>query len=285
MSETFPLSSGPAALLDPDPCSARPRIAPPASPHTPPHRFRSRIGVDLAGGFYPAPHRYRLYLSAHCPLALRVSITLDLLGLRDTVTTTLLGRPDETPEAFASLRGAYEATWHRYSGPVDAPALCDRWTGRVVSNHTPDILRDLAGHLSDHVGAGRPRLRPAARAADIDALRELLDADITHAARQAAAVNEAECRDAGLKRLLTALGRLDRRLAAAPYALGDELTAADVDLWVALVQLDTEHRLRLDPDAADQVSRHAHLRAYVRRLHAHPAFHTTLPEALGPDAP
>ncbi|WNE94632.1 glutathione S-transferase C-terminal domain-containing protein [Streptomyces luomodiensis] len=276
MSETSPLSSGPAALLDPDPCRPRPRTAPP----TPPHRFRSRIGVDLAGGFYPAPHRYRLYLSASCPLSLRVSITLDLLGLRDTITTTLLGLPGETPAAFASLRGAYEATWHRYSGPVDAPALCDRWTGRVVSNHTPDILRDLAGHLSDHVGTDRPRLRPAALAADIDALRELLDTDITHAARQAGTAPEAECRDAALERLLTALGRLDRRLASAPYALGDELTAADVDLWVALVQLDTEHRLQLAADAAHRVSRHERLRAYVRRLHAHPAFHTTLPEAL-----
>ncbi|MCQ8188586.1 glutathione S-transferase C-terminal domain-containing protein [Streptomyces rugosispiralis] len=276
MSETYPVSSGPAALLDPDPCSPRPRIAPPV----PPHRFRSRIGVDLAGGFYPVPHRYRLYLSASCPLSLRVSITLDLLGLRDTVATTLVGLPDDTPEAYGALRGAYEATWHHYDGPVDAPALCDGWTGRVVSNHTPDILRDLAGHLSDHGGPGRLRLRPAALAPDIDALRDLLDTDVTRAAREAGTASEAECRDAALERLLTALGRLDRGLAAAPYALGEELTAADVDLWVALVQLDGEHRLLLDADAADRVSRHGRLRAYVRRLHAHPAFHTTLPEAL-----
>ncbi|WPB89004.1 glutathione S-transferase C-terminal domain-containing protein [Streptomyces malaysiensis] len=276
MSETFSVSSGPAALLDPDPCSPRPRIAPPA----PPHRFRSRIGVDLAGGFYPVPHRYRLYLSASCPLSLRVSITLDLLGLRNTVATTLLGLPGDTSEAFAALRGAYEATWHRYGGPLDAPALCDGWTGRVVSNHTPDILRDLAGHLSDPGGAGSPRLRPAALAADIDALRELLDEDITHAARQAGTAHEPECRDAALERLLTVLDRLDRQLATAPYALGDELTAADVDLWVALVQLDTEYRPLLDADAAHRVSRHGRLRAYVRRLHAHPAFHTTIPEAL-----
>ncbi|GAA0526990.1 glutathione S-transferase C-terminal domain-containing protein [Streptomyces mordarskii] len=279
MSETFPISSGPAALLDPDPCPPGPRIAPPAAPH----RVRSRIGVDLAGGFYPVPHRYRLYLSASCPLSLRVSITLDLLGLRDTVATTLVGPPDDTPEAFAALRGAYEATWHRYGGPVDAPALCDGWTGRVVSNHTPDILRDLAGQLSDHGGPGRPRLRPAPRATDIDALRELLDEDITHAAWQAWTAHEAQCRDVSLERLLTALGRLDRRLAVAPYALGDELTAADVDLWVALVQLDTEHRLHLDADAAQRVSRHEQLRAYVRRLHDHPAFHTTIPEALQDD--
>lgn len=120
-----------------------PKTVPLAAPR--PHRIRSRIGVGLAGGFYPAPHRYQLYVSEGCPRSLRISITLDLLGLRDSVATTLLTLPAETPDAFTALRSAYEATWHHYDGPLTAPALCDRWSGRIVSNHTPDILRDLAG--------------------------------------------------------------------------------------------------------------------------------------------
>ncbi|MET9560208.1 hypothetical protein [Streptomyces tauricus] len=75
-----------------------------------PHRFRGRIGVGLAGGFYPAPHRYQLYLSEGCQRSLRVSITLALLGLENSTATTVLTRPAETPDAFASLRRAYEAT-------------------------------------------------------------------------------------------------------------------------------------------------------------------------------
>lgn len=116
---------------------------------TRPHRFRGRIGVGLAGGFYPAPHRFQLYLSEACPYSGRVAVVLDLLGFTGSLTTTVLKLPAETPDAFASLRGAYEATWHHYDGPLTAPALCDRWSGRVVSNHTPDILRDLAGLLAD----------------------------------------------------------------------------------------------------------------------------------------
>lgn len=97
----------------------------------------TRIGVGAAGGFYPAPHRYQLYLSLNCPRSLCLSITLGLLGLEDSVATTVVALPTETPDACASLRSAYEATWHRYEGPLTAPALCDRWSGRIVSNHTP----------------------------------------------------------------------------------------------------------------------------------------------------
>ncbi|WP_316755796.1 glutathione S-transferase C-terminal domain-containing protein [Streptomyces herbicida] len=219
-----------------------------AVPSPLPHLFHSRIGVGLAGGFYPAPHRYELFLSGSCPRSLRISISLDLLGLKDSVATTLLAHPAETPDAFASLRRAYEATVHHYDGPLKAPALRDRWSGRIVSNHTPDILRDLAGLLSGHDGACPSALRPPTLAADIDALCDLLDRDVTPVA-------ESSKRSAALE-------LLERRLAGQPYALGEALTAADVDLWVALVHL----------GPADTLSSHPRLRDYVRRLGNHPAF-------------
>lgn len=256
MSETLSShvsNTGTSRVCTPTTCAPSPLDAIPhpritATPATRQHRFRSRIGVGLAGGFYPAPHRYELYLSAHCPLSLRVSITLDLLGLKDSVATTLLALPADTPRAFSSLRSAYEATWHHYDGPLTAPALCDRWSGRVVSNHTPDILRDLADLLTDRAGSCHCPLRPSALAADIDALRDLLDRDVTPGAPP--------------ERRSTALDLLDRQLASGPYALGEELTAADVDLWVALAPL----------EAAGDLSSYAFLQDYVRRLDAHPAF-------------
>ncbi|MER5281112.1 cell envelope biogenesis protein OmpA [Streptomyces sp. NPDC002809] len=211
-------------------------------------RFDSRIGVGLAGGFYPAPHRYELFLSASCPRSLRISITLGLLGLRDSVATTLLTHPAATPEAFASLRSAYEATVHHYDGPLTAPALCDRWSGRIVSNHTPDILRDLAGLLSGHNEACPSALHPPELAADIEALRELLDQKVTPSASPS--------------ERSAALDLMERRLSLHPYVLGAELTAADVDLWVALVQ----------PGPVNSLSAHPRLQDFVRRLGDHPAF-------------
>ncbi|MFI6335566.1 glutathione S-transferase family protein [Streptomyces sp. NPDC050535] len=257
MSETISHASNTGTSCTPTSCVPgsldaipHPRIT--AAPSARPHRFRSRIGVGLAGGFYPAPHRYELYLSTRCPLSLRVSITLGLLGLRDSVATTLLALPGDTPAAFAALRRVYEATWHHYDGPLTAPALCDRWSGRVVSNHTPDILRDLGDLLTERAGSCHSPLRPSEPAADTDALRDLLDREVTPTTPPA--------------RRSAALDLLNRQLASGPYVLGKELTAADVDLWVALVQL----------EATEDLSAYALLQDYVRRLDAHPAFHRNL---------
>ncbi|PWI41553.1 glutathione S-transferase C-terminal domain-containing protein [Streptomyces sp. ICBB 8177] len=216
-----------------------------------PERFRARIGDLRARGFYPAPHRYHLYLEQDCPRSLRVSITLALLGLQDVVGVTVLSSSDEGAEA---LRRAYDATWYRYRGPLTVPALCDQWTGRVVSNHTPDILRDLAERLGSQGPHPSTELRPVALAARIDAFRELLDEEIASA-------------PALPGERAAALDRLDRRLAGQPYALGAELTAADIDLWVALLHLDSQL-----PGADEPDGRHPHLSSYVRRLSAHPAF-------------
>ncbi|MGG8408816.1 hypothetical protein ACM614_20595 [Streptomyces sp. 12297] len=119
----------------------------------PPVAVRGRIGA----GFSPAPRRYRLYLAADCPASRDLLDLHTRLGLGEAVPVTVLGA-DDGPRAaseglggyggYGALRRAYEATGHHYGGALTVPALCDTWSGRVVSNHAPDILRDLAGPLA-----------------------------------------------------------------------------------------------------------------------------------------
>ncbi|UUU29177.1 glutathione S-transferase C-terminal domain-containing protein [Streptomyces sp. CA-210063] len=232
--------------------------------------FRGRIGCDARSGHYAVPRRYRLHLSLSCPGDLRIAVIHSLLGLADVCPVTLLPAvPDGPGDEHAALRPLYEASAHRYTGAAVAPVLSDDWSGRIVSTHAPDIMRDLARRF----GGGRPELYPEGAEAEIEGVARLCEQGVDGPAQRAggADADDAERRDA-LGSLLRTLRSLDARLAVQEYVLGGELTAADAELWVTLVRLDTVHRRHLDASAVHRVADHPHLWAYARRLTAHPAF-------------
>ncbi|SOD64009.1 putative glutathione S-transferase [Streptomyces zhaozhouensis] len=241
----------------------------PNSPTNTPCRVRERIGTDAKSGHYPAPHRYRLHLTLASPDGLRVAITHALLGLDDVLPVTLLPAPHEAGNGRTALDAAYAATLHGHTGPGASPALTDSWTGRLVSNHVPDILADLSLRFR---APDRPALRPSALAGGIDALTLRCERGIGEAAQLAGEAGAGEAGERALETLLATLTAFDRRVAGAPFVLGDELTAADVELWVALVRLDTVHRCHLGADAVHRIADHPALWAYARRLLTHPAF-------------
>ncbi|WP_030682373.1 glutathione S-transferase C-terminal domain-containing protein [Streptomyces cellulosae] len=236
--------------------------------------FRGRIGRDARSGHYAVPRRYRLHLTPSCPNGLRIAVVHSLLGLDDVCPITFLDAvPDGPDGGHSALRPLYEASAHRYAGPAAGPVLSDDWSGRIVSTHAPDVTRDLAQHF----GSGRPALYPCGAESEIEAVERLCRQGIEEAAQQAgAAVSEPAAQDAALGRLLETLGSLERWLVGREYLIQDQITAADVELWVTLVQLDTVHRHHLDADAVHRIAGHPTLWAYARRLTAHPAFGSQL---------
>ncbi|MET9730943.1 glutathione S-transferase C-terminal domain-containing protein [Streptomyces sp. NPDC006458] len=232
--------------------------------------LRGRIGRDARSGHYAVPRRYRLYLSTACPDGLRLAVTHALLGLDAVCPVTHLPAVPDLPDGgHSALLPLYEASAHRHTGPAAAPVLGDDWTGRVVSVHAQDIMRDLARGFGD----GRPSLYPCGTQGEIEAVRRLCARGVEDAAQRAGAAgaDPAE-RAAALDELLAALGELERLVGTADESTHRHLTAADVELWVALVQLDTVHRHHLDAAAVQRIAGHRALWAYARRLAAHPAF-------------
>ncbi|MER6350430.1 glutathione S-transferase C-terminal domain-containing protein [Streptomyces sp. NPDC001634] len=232
--------------------------------------FRGRIGCDARSGHYAVPRRYRLHLSLSCPHCLRIAVVHSLLGLEAVCPVTLLPAvPDGPGGEHSGLRPLYEASAHRYRGAAVAPVLSDDWSGRIVSTHAPDIMRDLARHFGGH----HPALYPQGADAEIEGVRRLCEQGIEAAAQRAGrADTDAGERDTALTSLLCTLRSLEGRLARQEYLLGEQLTIADVELWVSLVQLDTVHRWHLDAAAVHRIAGHPRLWAYARRLAAHPAF-------------
>lgn len=255
------------------------------SPATP--RFRGRIGPTASSGFHAAPHRYHLYLSGSCPSSQRLAITGELLGLGDQVRVVALPPVPDAPLGFAALRPLYEATEHRHQGPWTAPVLCDGWSGRVVSNHAPHILRDLARYFpvpggaatpaASHLGGAHPpTLYPRPLDAPLAVLETLIEEDLDEAAQRAGAAPAPYRHGEPLQTLLAALRHLEGRLASSAFLLGDALTGADVQLWVSLAWLDVVHRRHLDAEAVHRIAAHPRVWAYAQRLHRHPAFRAGL---------
>ncbi|MGV9247296.1 glutathione S-transferase C-terminal domain-containing protein [Streptomyces sp. NPDC003710] len=232
--------------------------------------FRGRIGRDARSGHYAVPGRYRLYLSTASPDSLRIAVAHSLLGLDTVCSATFLPAVPDCPEGgHSALRPLYEASAHRYIGPAVAPVLSDDWSGRIVSTHAPDIMRDLARRFD----TGGLSLYPCGAESEIEAVERMCAQGMDEAAQRAGSSDGGQAeRDAALGTLLETLGALDRWLVGRTYVIGDEVTAADVELWVALVQLDTVHRNHLDAAAVQRIADHPVLWTYARRLAAHPAF-------------
>ncbi|MFE1312105.1 glutathione S-transferase C-terminal domain-containing protein [Streptomyces sp. NPDC058755] len=249
--------------------SITPLAAVPTAHRTAP-AFRGRIGRDARSGHYAVPHRYRLHLSTACPDGLRLAIGHSLLGLDDSCPVAFLPPvPDRPGGGHSALRPLYEASAHHYTGPAPAPVLSDDWSGRIVSTRTSDILRDL----DRFPPGGRPFLYPCGTESQVEAVERLCAEGIEEAAHRAgrADADPAE-RAAALDLLLDTLGRIERYLAGEEYVVDGRLTAADVELWVTLVQLDTVHRCHLDASAVHRIAGHPALWGHARRLAAHPAF-------------
>ncbi|AYN38307.1 glutathione S-transferase family protein [Streptomyces dangxiongensis] len=249
--------------------SITPLATAPAASRTAP-LFRGRIGRDARSGHYAVPHRYRLHLSTACPDGLRLAVGHSLLELDTSCPVTFLPAvPDQPGGGHTALRPLYEASAHHHTGPALAPVLSDDWSGRIVSTHAPDILRDLDRFRH----TGRARLHPQGLESVIEAVERMCAEGIEEAAQRAgsAGAGPAE-RAAALEVLLDTLGRLERRLTGEEYLAEDRLTAADIELWVTLVQLDTVHRCHLDATAVHRIADHRALWAYARRLTARPAF-------------
>ncbi|MDH6588757.1 putative glutathione S-transferase [Streptomyces pseudovenezuelae] len=235
--------------------------------------FRGRIGRDARSGHYAVPRRYRLHLAAACADGLRIAVVHSLLGLDDVCPVTFLDPVPDCPDGgHSALRPLYEASAHRYTGAAVAPVLSDDWSGRIVSTHAADITRDLARHF----GSGRPALYPCGAESETEAVERMCRGIEQSAQHAGSAGGEAEERAAALEQLLDALGSLERWLVGRDHLIRDHITAADVELWVTLVQLDTVHRHHLDAAAVHRVADHPTLWGYARRLTAHPAFGTHL---------
>ncbi|MFC4565386.1 glutathione S-transferase family protein [Nocardiopsis mangrovi] len=251
----------------------------------PRYPFRGRLG---SAEFPAEAGRYHIYASYACPWAQRSLIVRRLKGLEDVVSVGIVdplrdgrgwafrdgpGHGPDTVGHFTLLREAYEATEPGFDGHVSTPVLWDRRTGRIVSNHFPDITLDLNSAFG---GLAREDtdLYPEALRPEIDAINERVYAEVNNGVYRCGFAPSQEAYDEAVGRLFAALDDLEERLSARRYLLGDEITEADVRLWVTLIRFDPVYATHFKANVRRLVDYPA-LWAYTRDLYARPAFRDT----------
>ena len=247
--------------------------------------FQGRITADGSSGFPAEAGRYHLYVSLACPWAHRSVIVRGLMGLEDVVSLSVVdpvrdGRgwafrdgPGYGPDpvnGFTLIREAYDATEPGYDGHISVPVLWDRETSRIVSNNFPDITLDLDTQFGAWA-APDVDLYPQPLRAEIDALNERVYLSVNNGVYKCGFAGTQAAYDTAVTALFATLDELEERLASRRYLFGDQITEADVRLWVTLARFDSVYVTHFKTNIRRLVD-YPNLWAYSRDLYQHPAF-------------
>ena len=252
------------------------------------YRFTGRVTAEGSSGYRAEPGRYHLYVSLACPWAHRCVIVRRLLGLEEVVTLSVVdpirdgrgwafregpGYTADPVNGFTLLREAYEATEPGYDGHVSVPVLWDRETGKILSNNFPDITINLATEFGQWATRG-VNLYPAALRPEIDALNERVYATVNNGVYRCGFATTQEAYATAVAALFATLDDLEERLAARRYLFGEQITEADVRLWVTLARFDAVYITHFKANLRRLVN-YPNLWAYARDLYQQPAFGET----------
>ena len=211
-----------------------------------------RITDDGSTDFKAEPRRYHLYFSLYCPWAQRPLIAFKLRGLDQVVSWSAVdpvrdgrgwafregaGHGPDPVNRFTLLRDAYLATDPTFDGHVSVPALWDRATGRLVSNHYSTMTVDLETAFEEWADPS-VALYPERHRAEIDAVNDEIVRDLASGTYAAMGAKTQAEYDAVSTRVFDALDRFEDRLASRRFLVSDHITDADLLLYVNLVRFD-----------------------------------------------
>jgi putative glutathione S-transferase len=252
-----------------------------------PNRFVTAFG-DGPGELPVEAGRYRLISSPVCPWAHRAVIVRRVLGLEGAISLGVT-HPERTPNGWEFsddpdgvdpvlgirfLNQAYEATDPGYTGRATVPALIDVTTGHVVNNDYHRLTNHFETSWAPLHAPGAPDLYPVDLRDDIDALNEVLFAEVNNGVYRCGFARSQVAYERAFDTLFNRLDDLESRLAGHRYLFGDHITDSDVRLYVTLVRFDAAYH-GLFKANRNRLVDFPVLWAYARDLHQTPGFGET----------
>ncbi|WP_462146680.1 glutathione S-transferase family protein [Pseudoalteromonas gelatinilytica] len=210
-------------------------------------------GQSGDAGFKAEKDRYHLYVSLACPWAHRTLIFRHLKGLEDYISVSVVS-PDmlehgwtfdkdnhSTGDALFDsdfMHQIYTRNKADYSGRVTVPVLWDKKTQRIVSNESAEIIRMFNSAFNVLTGNERD-FYPQSLRSEIDEVNEFVYHNINNGVYRAGFATTQEAYTEAFDNLFAALDKIEQRLTANRYLVGDTLTEADWRLFTTLIRFDS----------------------------------------------
>jgi putative glutathione S-transferase len=241
--------------------------------------FRNWITPDgTAGptgeaGFAAESGRYHLYVSHACPWAHRTIIFRHVKQLASHISVSVV-HPLMLENGWSFDRDAHATGDHllgknylhevytyghpKASGRVTVPVLWDKYSQKIVSNESSEIIRMFNSAFNEITG-NHDDYWPAALRRDIENVNQDIYDNINNGVYKAGFATSPAAYEDAVAALFAALDRMEARLHRQRYLLGAQITEADWRFFTTLV--------RFDPVYV------GHFKCNIRRIADYPALH------------
>ncbi|RDB24275.1 Glutathione S-transferase omega-like 2 [Hypsizygus marmoreus] len=214
--------------------------------------------IEKGGRFEPQADRYHLYVSLACPWAHRTLIARKLKGLEDIIPVTIVspmlgpqGWPFASVDPFPGadvdplynsehIKDLYLKADPEYSARFSVPVLWDKQNHTVVNNESSEIIRIFNSAFNDLLPPEKAALDfyPTDLRSEIDAINEWVYSDINNGVYRAGVANTQSAYEKAVHEVFAALDKVEAILTGKDYLVGDQLTEADVRLYVTAIRFD-----------------------------------------------
>lgn len=241
------------------------------------------------GGFKAERGRYHLYVALICPWASRALIARKLKQLKDVVGLSIVDPrlseqgwrfgdyPGATPDDLDGatyLHEIYTSADPHFTGRATVPVLWDKATATIVNNESADIVRMFHAGFGD-LAEKSVDLYPELLRPEIDAWNERLYPSLNNGVYRAGFATTEAAYETAFQDVFAALNELESHLETRQFLVGEQLTEADIRLFVTLVRFDVAYH-GLFKCNFKRIADYPALAIYLRRMLAVPAVGETV---------
>ncbi|TFY68106.1 hypothetical protein EVJ58_g1207 [Rhodofomes roseus] len=247
------------------------------------HVSQFRDWVAKGGHFEPEKGRYHLYVSYGCPWATRTLIMRQLKGLEEFIDVTVVSpRMDEHGWPFANIdpfpgadidplfgvdhvKDLYLRVAPNYEGRFTVPILWDKKHSTIVNNESSEIIRMFNSSFNHLLPQEKAKLDfyPEHLRGEIDELNAWVYDTVNNGVYKAGFAASQSAYEKAVYPLFESLDRLEKLLEGKDYLIGNQLTEADLRLFVTIIRFD--------------VAYYSHFKCNFRTIrHGYPAIHLWL---------